>query len=194
MMKAICVYCGSNAGERPDYVDGARALGRAIAGRGATLVYGGARVGLMGAVAEAALAAGGRVVGIIPEALVAKEIAHPALSELHVVASMHARKTMMADLSDGFVALPGGVGTLEEIFEMWTWAQLGHHVKPCALLDVAGYWRKLVAFLDHQVEEGFVRPAHREMLAVDHDPERLLARMDRYEAPVVQKWIAAGER
>jgi len=193
-MKAVCVYCGSSPGERPDYVDGARALGRAIAGRGATLVYGGARVGLMGAVADAALAAGGRVVGIIPEALVAKEIAHPGLTELHVVASMHARKTMMADLSDGFVALPGGVGTLEEIFEMWTWAQLGHHVKPCALLDVAGYWRKLVAFLDHQVEEGFVRPAHREMLAVDHDPERLLARMERYEAPVVPKWIAAGER
>ena len=193
MTKAVCVYCGSSPGERPDYVEGARALGRTIARRGATLVYGGAKVGCMGAVADAALAVGGRVVGVIPEALMAKELAHTGLTDLHVVPSMHARKTLMAELSDGFVALPGGVGTLEEIFEMWTWAQLGHHGKPCALLDVAGYWRKLVAFLDHQVEEGFVRGAHRDMLIVDHEPERLLARMDRYQAPVVQKWIEAGE-
>ena len=194
MIGSVCVYCGSNAGVRPDYRALAEALGRALAGRGLTLVYGGARVGLMGAVADAALAAGGRVVGVIPQSLVDREIAHAGLSELHVVASMHERKTMMADLSGGFVALPGGIGTLEEIFEMWTWGQLGHHGKPCALLDTAGYWTGLATFLDHQVAEGFVRADHRKMLIVEEDAESLLDRMAAYEAPQVKKWIAAGER
>ena len=185
-MRAVCVYCGSNAGVREDYGVLARALGTEIARRGMGLIYGGARVGLMGQVADAALAAGGRVVGIIPQALVDKES--------HIVGSMHERKRMMADLSDGFVALPGGIGTLEEIFEMWTWAQLGYHAKPCALIDTAGYWTGLAAFLDHQVQEGFVRAPHREMLMIDDDPARLLDRMESYEAPVVTKWIKAGER
>ncbi len=193
-MKAVCVYCGSNAGVREDYGVLARALGTEIARRGLDLVYGGARVGLMGQVADAALAAGGRVVGIIPQSLVDKEIAHSGLTESHIVGSMHERKKMMADLSDGFVALPGGIGTLEEIFEMWTWAQLGYHAKPCALIDTAGYWTGLAAFLDHQVEEGFVRAPHREMLMIDDDPARLLDRMAAYEPPVVTKWIRAGER
>ena len=193
-MRAVCVYCGSNAGVREDYGVLARALGTEIARRGMGLIYGGARVGLMGQVADAALAAGGRVVGIIPQALVDKEIAHAGLTESHIVASMHERKRMMADLSDGFVALPGGIGTLEEIFEMWTWAQLGYHRKPCALVDTAGYWTGLAAFLDHQVQEGFVRAPHREMLMVDEDPARLLDRMEAYEPPVVTKWIKAGER
>jgi uncharacterized protein (TIGR00730 family) len=193
-MQAVCVYCGSNAGVREDYGVLARALGLEIARRDMALVYGGARVGLMGQVADAALAAGGRVVGIIPQSLVDKEIAHSGLTESHIVGSMHERKRMMADLSDGFVALPGGIGTLEEIFEMWTWAQLGYHAKPCALLDTAGYWTGLAAFLDHQVEEGFVRAPHRDMLLVDDDPARLLDRMEAYEPPVVKKWIKAGER
>jgi uncharacterized protein (TIGR00730 family) len=193
-MKAVCVYCGSNAGVREGYGVLARALGTEIARRGMALVYGGARVGLMGQVADAALAAGGRVVGIIPQSLVDKEIAHSGLTESHVVGSMHERKRMMADLSDGFVALPGGIGTLEEIFEMWTWAQLGYHAKPCALIDTAGYWMGLAAFLDHQVQEGFVRAPHREMLLVDDDPARLLDRMEAYVPPVVKKWIGPGER
>jgi hypothetical protein len=193
-MRAVCIYCGSNAGVRADYGVLARALGTEIARRGMDLVYGGARVGLMGQVADAALAAGGRVVGIIPQSLVDKEIAHAGLTESHIVGSMHERKRMMADRSDGFVALPGGVGTLEEIFEMWTWAQLGYHQKPCALIDTAGYWMRLAAFLDHQVEEGFVRAPHREMLLLDDDPARLLDRMEAYEPPVVTKWIKAGER
>lgn len=193
-MKAVCVYCGSNAGVREDYGVLARALGLEIARRGMALVYGGARVGLMGQVADAALAAGGRVVGIIPQSLVDKEIAHSGLTESHIVGSMHERKRMMADLSDGFVALPGGIGTLEEIFEMWTWAQLGYHAKPCALIDTARYWTGLAAFLDHQVQEGFVRAPHRDMLMVDDDPARLLDRMEAYEPPVVTKWIKAGER
>ncbi|MFM9858119.1 TIGR00730 family Rossman fold protein [Pseudoxanthobacter sp. M-2] len=193
-MRAVCVYCGSNAGVREDYGVLARALGTEIARRGMGLIYGGARVGLMGQVADAALAAGGRVVGIIPQSLVDKEIAHSGLTESHIVGSMHERKRMMADLSDGFVALPGGIGTLEEIFEMWTWAQLGYHAKPCALIDTAGYWTGLAAFLDHQVQEGFVRAPHREMLMIDDDPARLLDRMESYEAPVVTKWIKAGER
>jgi uncharacterized protein (TIGR00730 family) len=193
-MRAVCVYCGSNDGVRADYGVLARALGAEVARRGMALVYGGARVGLMGQVADAALSAGGRVVGIIPQALVDKEIAHGGLTESHIVGSMHERKQMMADLSDGFVALPGGIGTLEEIFEMWTWAQLGYHQKPCALVDTAGYWTGLAAFLDHQVEEGFVRAPHRGMLLVDDDPARLLDRMEAYEPPVVTKWIKAGER
>ena len=147
----------------------------------------------MGRVASAALAAGGEVVGIMPQALVDREIAHKNLSEMHVVASMHERKKMMADLSDGFIALPGGIGTLEELFEVWTWAQLGHHDKPCGLLDVAGYYSKLAGFLDHQASEGFVRAEHRAMLAIDDDPAALLATFAAYKAPHVTKWVERSD-
>jgi uncharacterized protein (TIGR00730 family) len=176
-VQRLCVFCGSSAGTRPEYLAAARALGRVLAERGVGLVYGGASVGLMGAVADAALAAGGHVAGVIPRALVEREIAHPGLSELHVVRTMHERKALMNELSDGFVALPGGIGTLEELFEVWTWAQLGVHGKPCALLDVAGFYAPLLAFLDHARDEGFVRERQRAMLLVDDDAARLVERM-----------------
>ncbi len=188
-VKSVCVYCGSNPGNRPDYLAAAATLGELIARRGLRLVYGGADIGLMGRVANAALEAGGEVVGIMPTALVDKEIAHKGLTELHVVASMHERKKMMADLSDAFIALPGGIGTLEEIFEVWTWAQLGHHDKPCGLLNIAGYYTKLAAFLDEQVVEGFVHAQHRQMLAIEPDPASLLDTFTAYKAPQVQKWV-----
>jgi len=192
-MRTITVFCGSNAGSRPDYLAAAAELGRVLAQRGLTLVYGGASVGLMGQLADAALAAGGTVVGIIPEALKAKELEHRGLTELHVVDSMHTRKQMMASRGDGFLALPGGVGTLEELFEVWTWAQLGHHHKPCGLLDVGGYYDRLAEFLDHMVVEGFVRREHRSMLMVDTDAGRLLDRFVTYQPPVVKKWIDREE-
>ena len=193
VLRSLCVYCGSNPGRRPEYVEAGRALARAAAARGIDLIYGGATVGVMGAVADAALDAGGRVVGVIPQALVDKELAHHALTELVVTASMHERKAMMAERADAFVALPGGVGTLEEIFEMWTWAQLGFHRKPCGLLNVAGYYDGLVAFLDRTVEEGFVRPGHREMLVVEPTPDALFERFVAYRPPVVTKWVGRGE-
>lgn len=192
-LKAICVYCGSNPGRNADYRAAAVALGRELVARGLKLVYGGAEVGLMGAVADAVLEAGGHVTGIMPQALVEKEIAHKRLSAMHVVSSMHERKRMMADLSDGFVALPGGVGTMEEIFEVWTWAQLGHHDKPCGLLNIAGYYDRLAAFLDHQAAEGFVRAEHRAMLTVEAEPARLLDAFAAYEPPRVAKWVERGE-
>jgi len=193
-MRAVCVFCGSNAGARPIYMEAAQEVGRAIAARGLELVYGGAAVGLMGALADAALRAGGKVVGVIPRALVEREIAHPGLSETHEVTSMHERKAMMADRSDAFLALPGGAGTLEETFEAWTWAQLGHHRKPVGLLNVDGFFDLLLSFLDNQCRELFVRREHREMLIVDNDPERLLARFETYRPPVVEKWIRSAER
>jgi uncharacterized protein (TIGR00730 family) len=193
-MRNLCVFCGSSPGARPEYLAAAHALGRLLAERGIGVVYGGASVGLMGAVADAALAAGGHVTGVIPRVLEAREIAHPGLSDLRVVASMHERKALMSDLSDGFVALPGGLGTLEELFEVWTWAQLGMHAKPCAVLDVAGYYAPLLAFLDHGVHERFVRAPHRAMLLVDDEPARLLDRLAAYEPPGVRRWIGRGER
>jgi len=192
-LQNLCVYCGSNSGRQPVYLEQARAFGRELARRGIGLVYGGASVGIMGAVADAVLAEGGRAVGIIPEALVRKELAHRNLTELQVVPSMHVRKTRMAELADGFVALPGGAGTLEEIFETWTWAQLGMHQKPCGLLNVAGYYDQLAGFLDHTVQEAFMRPQHRAMLAVESDPAALLDRLAAYEPPTVSKWIEPGE-
>jgi uncharacterized protein (TIGR00730 family) len=176
-MPALCVFCGSATGIRPDYLVAAQALGHAAAERGVEIVYGGARVGLMGAMADAALAAGGRVTGVIPRALVSREIAHEGLTTLHVVDSMHQRKATMAQLADAFVALPGGVGTLEELFEVWTWAHLGVHAKPCAVLDVAGFWQPLVAALDHMVAEGFVRAEVRALLVEARDPAELFARL-----------------
>ncbi len=175
-------------------MEAARDVGRAVAERGLRLVYGGASVGLMGAIADAALAAGGEVVGVMPRALIEREIAHDGLTELREVASMHERKALMSDLSDAFLALPGGAGTLEEVFEIWTWAQLGHHRKPVGLLNAGSYFDLLIAFLDHQRREEFVRPEHRDMLVVEEQPERILDRFERYEPPVVEKWIARSER
>jgi len=169
-------------------------MGRAIAERGLRLVYGGADVGLMGAIADSALAAGGEVVGVIPVALVEREIAHAGLTAIHHVKSMHERKAMMADLSDAFLALPGGVGTLEELFEVWTWAQLGHHAKPVGLLNAEQYFDPLLAFIDRQCREGFMRSEHREMLVVESGPERVLQRFESYKPPSVVKWIKTGER
>lgn len=192
-IKNLCVYCGSNAGSRPDYIEGARALAHELVSRDIGLVYGGASVGIMGAVADAVLAEGGRVIGIIPEGLLRKEIGHNNLTELHVVASMHERKTMMAERSDGFIALPGGAGTLEEIFETWTWAQLGMHQKPCGLLNIAGYYDQLAAFLNHAAQESFIRAEHRAMLMVESQPADLLDRYAAYTPPTVSKWIDRGE-
>jgi uncharacterized protein (TIGR00730 family) len=190
----LCVFCGSSAGQDPVYLETARLLGETLAGNGIELVYGGASVGLMGTVADAALAAGGRVIGVMPQALVDKEIAHAGLSDLRVVGSMHERKAMMAELSDGFIALPGGLGTFEELFEVWTWAQLGYHKKPCALLNVADFYDKLADFLDDVVARGFVKPIHRAMLIVKDEPASLIDAIRAYEPPKVEKWIKAGER
>jgi len=190
----LCVFCGSNAGQDPVYMETARLLGETLARNGIELVYGGAAVGLMGAVADAVLAEGGRVTGVMPQALVDKEIAHTGLSDLRVVGSMHERKALMAELSDGFIALPGGLGTFEELFEVWTWAQLGYHKKPCALLNVSGFYDKLAGFLDDVVERGFVKPVHRAMLIVKDDPAALIEAIRTYEPPKVDKWIKAGER
>ncbi len=191
-MKRICVFCGSSPGTDPAYLAAARLLGATLARRGLGLVYGGGSVGLMGAVADAALAAGGEVDGVIPRALQLRELAHDRCTRLHVVRSMHERKARMEALADGFVALPGGMGTLEEFAEILTWAQLGLHAKPCGLLDVAGYWRPLVAFLDHATEQGFVRPQHRGMVMVEEDPAALLERFEGYRGPEVERWIDEG--
>ena len=183
----IAVFCGASPGVSPFYLEVAEALGRFLAREGVGVVYGGASVGLMGAMANAALAAGGEVVGVIPRALVDRELAHPGLSELRIVDSMHERKALMAALSDGFVALPGGTGTLEEIFEVWTWAQLGYHAKPCALLNAGGFYDHLIRFLDHAVAEGFTQPRYRDMLVVADSAEAVLAAFRRYEPPP-PKW------
>lgn len=188
-MKRVCVYAGSSNGARPEYRDAAERLGRSLAHRDLGVVYGGAHVGLMGVLADTALEAGGEVIGVMPASLAAREIGHLGLTELHVVTSMHERKAMMADLADAFVALPGGFGTIEELVEILTWAQLGLHVKPCGLLDVAGYYTPLQAFFDHAVAEGFLRAQHRAMLFVDDDPDALLDAFAIWEPPVVEKWI-----
>ncbi len=192
-IQRLCVYCGSNEGDDPAYLHAAQALGHALVRASMGLVYGGASIGLMGAVANAVLAAGGEVTGVIPRALVEKEIAHHGVADLRVVTSMHERKALMAELSDGFVALPGGIGTLEELFEVWTWAQLGHHAKPCALLNVNGFYDGLVSFLDGVAERGFMKKPHRAMLIVAREPDELIGRLRAYEPPVVTKWIKLGE-
>jgi uncharacterized protein (TIGR00730 family) len=188
-MKRICVFCGSSPGVDPAYAEAATRLGATLARRGLELVYGGGTVGLMGTVANATLAAGGKVIGVIPKALQLRELAHVHLTSLHVTGSMHERKAKMAELSQGFVALPGGLGTLEEFAEIVTWAQLGIHARPCALLDVKGYWRPLVAFLDHAVEAGFVSPLHRQLVLVESDPDALLDRFAAWKAPAVERWV-----
>ena len=192
-MKRICVYCGSSPGRRPAYRDAAAALGRELAARGLGLVYGGASIGVMGAVADAVLEGGGEVVGVIPHSMAIKEVAHSGLAELFVVGSMHERKARMSELADGFVALPGGWGTFEELFEMLTWAQLGYHQKPCGLLNVAGYFDHLEAFLEHAFAEQFVREQFRPMLIREEDPAALLDRFADYRAPQVRKWLGPEE-
>src|SRR4051794_20200473 len=193
-MRRVCVFCGSSSGGDRAYTEAVVELARAVAERGIGLVYGAGRVGLMGALADAALEAGGEVIGVIPRALVDREVAHQALTELHVVDSMHERKALMADLADAFVAAPGGLGTLEELFEVLTWSQLGLHDKPCALLDVNGFYDALAAFLDHTVGEGFLRPASREMLIVDSEPAALLDRLAEWRPPDRKHWIGPGDR
>jgi uncharacterized protein (TIGR00730 family) len=179
-MSRLCVFCGSSFGARDVYRAEAEAFGGLLARRQIELVYGGARVGLMGALADAVLAGGGRVTGVIPQALMEREVAHVGLTDLRVVSSMHERKALMASLSDGFVALPGGIGTLEELFEVWTWSQLGLHAKPCALLDINGFYSGLAAFMDHVVVEGFLKPQQRRALLVETDAEALLERLASY--------------
>ncbi|NHO41289.1 TIGR00730 family Rossman fold protein [Acetobacter fabarum] len=193
-MRRICVFCGSSVGRGPAYLHAAEQLGLLMARRGIGLVYGGASVGLMGAVANAVLAGGGQVTGVIPQALVAREVAHNGLEDLRIVGSMHERKALMADMSDAFIALPGGIGTLEELFEVWTWTQLGNHAKPCGVLNVNGFYSTLGTFLDHVVAEGFLKPAHRAILQVGQTPEDLLDRLAQWHPPQETKWIAQDER
>jgi uncharacterized protein (TIGR00730 family) len=192
-MRQICVFCGSRSGVSYAYEEGARRLGRELAKAGITLVYGGGRVGLMGVLADTVLGSGGEVIGVIPKALVRREVAHAGLSDLRVVGSMHERKALMSELSEGFVVLPGGIGTLEEFFEVLSWAQLGVHSKPCGLLNIEDYYEPLLAFLDHAVVRGFLSEEHRSMVLVETEPELLLEAFARYQAPEVAEWIDQTE-
>ncbi|HEY9799237.1 MAG TPA: TIGR00730 family Rossman fold protein [Leptolyngbyaceae cyanobacterium] len=188
-MKSICVYCGSNFGNRNSYLQAAKSLGVQMAQRGITLIYGGAKVGLMGAVADSVLEAGGKVIGVMPQALIDKEIAHTGLSDLRVVNSMHERKLLMADLADAFIALPGGLGTLEEFCEVATWTQLGFHNKACGLLNIDGFYNRLISFLNHATKEQFIRSEHRSIVLVGATPEELIEKLSQFEIPNVHKWI-----
>ena len=192
-MKKICVYCGSNPGLNPRFREAAIELGNELVARDLGLVYGGASVGIMGVIADTVLAGGGEVTGVIPLALNEKEIAHPGLTKLHVVASMHERKALMAELADGFIALPGGWGTIEEIFEVLTWAQLGFHQKPCGLLNEQGYYDHLFAFLEHAIEQQFVNAEYWPMLMMKPDAASILDAFSIYKAPNVKKWIQTSE-
>ena len=185
----VCVFCAANPGADPVYARQAAAMGRFLAESGRRLVYGGGRTGLMGALADGALSAGGEVIGIMPKHLVDREVAHTGLAELRVVASMHERKSMLSELSDGFLAMPGGLGTLEELFEIWTWGQLGLHRKPYGLLEVNGFFAPLLTFLDHAVTEGFIRPEYRALLVVDADPGSLIQRMESMSPPALPRWV-----
>jgi uncharacterized protein (TIGR00730 family) len=193
-IRRICVYCGANAGARPAYAAAARRLGRLLGARGLGLVYGGGNVGLMGVLADAALAAGAEVLGVIPRALVARELGHQGITELRVVETMHERKAVMAELADAFVALPGGLGTLDELFEVMTWAQLGLHGKPIGLLEVEGFFAPLVAYLDRAVAEGFIRTEHRAALTVATEPEALLEQFATHRPQSVGKWLGRDIR
>jgi uncharacterized protein (TIGR00730 family) len=188
-VRSVCIYAGSLAGSRPEYAEGAAAFARLLAQQDIGIVYGGGRAGLMGVIADAARAEGGRVTGIIPEQLVDREVAHESLDDLRVVSSMHERKALMAELSDAFVAVPGGIGTLEELVEMFTWAQLGMHRDPVALLNLAGYYDGLVGFFDHATEQGFLRPRTRAALVVEDGPEALLQALRDYEPLDTPRWI-----
>lgn len=178
-MRSVCVFCGASPGKDPRFLQGARALGHALAATNRALVYGGAKVGLMGAVADSVLAAGGKVIGVMPQSLVDREVAHGGLTALHIVSSMHERKTMMAGFADAFIMMPGGLGTLEEFFEVWTWAQLGLHQKAIGIFGPKAFFSPLLDYLDHLVAQGFVRPEHREMVALEEDPNALLERLQR---------------
>jgi uncharacterized protein (TIGR00730 family) len=193
MMKRICVFCGSSIGAKKSYEDAARAMGQSLVKKGIGLVYGGGRVGLMGIIADSVMEAGGNAIGVIPEALVSRELAHNGLTELRVVVSMHERKALMAELSDAFIALPGGFGTFEEFCEVLTWSQLGLHRKPCGLLNVDGYYNSLLSLFDHAVEELFVRPEHRAIVIEEQDPDRLLEIISIYKPPKLDKWIDRDE-
>lgn len=193
LLQRVCVYCASNDGVRPAYLDAARRTGQLLATRGATVVYGGGNIGLMGALADAALAAGGEVIGVMPHGLVQREVAHHQLTKLHIVDSMHERKALMAELADSFLVLPGGLGTLEELFETWTWAQLGVHQKPLGLLNVEGYWSPLLAMLAHTDAEGFLRGSPTEWLVIDDEVERLVDRMSHFTPPRTRRWLRPGE-
>lgn len=185
-INSICVYCGSSLGRLTAYSSAARSLAEALANRNITLIYGGASIGIMGKIADEVLNLGGKVIGVIPQALADDEVAHPNLTELHITQSMHERKLRMAELADGFIALPGGIGTLEELFEIWTWAQLGIHNKPCGLLNVEGYYDALIHFLDHVLAEQFVKQHHRDRLLVESDVEVLLDRFSNFRpTPVI---------
>ena len=187
-MKRICINCGSNNGAAPEYLEYAKKLGKYLASQNIELVYGGADVGLMGAVANSALLEGGTVIGVIPKSINSK-VGHKSLTELHVVENMHERKTKMFELSDGFIGLPGGIGTLEEIFEILTWAQLGFHSKPCGILNINGYFNQLLQFLEHSVHQQFLKEGHKNMLIVANEPEEILQKFKSYEAPKINKWI-----
>jgi len=189
MLRRICVFCGSNSGTHQIYQQAAQTVGRLLCRRGIELVYGGGNVGLMGVLANACLNGGGRVIGVIPQALADKELAHAGLTELRIVSSMHERKSVMADLSDAFVALPGGYGTWEEFFEVLTWSQLGIQRKACAVLNVNGYYDPLLEMADKAFSEGFIRDIHRDLLLSDSDPEQLLDRLSNYSVPIIDKWI-----
>lgn len=188
-MRRICVYCGSNTGARPEYAEAARDLATVLVRHELELVYGGSSRGIMGVLADTVLALGGGVHGVIPRQLVAKEVAHSGLTRQHVVDSMHERKTMMASLADGFIAMPGGFGTLEELIEIVTWAQLRFHDKPCGILNVRGYFDYLLRHLDHAENEGFLRPENRRMLLVDEEAGGLVSQFERYSPPQVDKWL-----
>ncbi len=188
-MKRLCVYCGSSSGRQPGYAQVARQLARAMVSKNIDLVYGGASVGIMGEIANAVLQEGGDVIGVIPKGLFAKEVAHTGITELREVGSMHERKALMADLSDGFIALPGGLGTIEEILEIITWSQLGMHRKPCGFLNVNNYYDKLIEFLDHAVSEQFIKTTHRSTILIDECPDGLLDKFEAYKAPETAKWI-----
>jgi uncharacterized protein (TIGR00730 family) len=194
VINSLCVFCGANHGKRPAYRAAAQQLGELLARRSTTLVYGGGNVGLMGTIADACLAKGGRVIGVIPKALAEKEIAHAGLTEMHVVGSMHERKALMADFADAFLSLPGGFGTWDEFCEALTWSQLGLQKKACAFLNVEGYYDALFALAERAAEDGFIRAEHRQLLLVDTDPERLLDRLQTFEVPYVPKWVDKSER
>ncbi len=193
VIKNICVYCGSSFGRVDDYGQAANALAQALVRKNIGLVYGGASIGIMGKVADEVLALGGEVLGVIPKALAHKEVAHHHLTQLRVTESMHERKMLMAELSDGFIALPGGIGTFEELFEIWTWAQLGFHHKPIGLLNISGYYDHLIQFLDHVLAEQFVKQETRDLLMVESDPDVLLDRFINYQAPPVIEWLSKEE-
>jgi uncharacterized protein (TIGR00730 family) len=188
-MKSICVFCGSSQGNRPEYAEAARETGTLLARRGLRLVYGGGRIGLMGILADAALAEGGEVIGVIPRMLLQKELGHGQVTELRVVTSMHERKAMMAELSDGFIALPGGIGTMEELCEILTWSQLGIHQKPCGILNTADYFAGLLTLLKRAVEDGFFRAEQQQLFQIAEHPEDLLQALDRYEPLPVPRWL-----